>query len=420
MKKRGIAILCTAAMLSGCLAGFSTVALADEPVEISYWTSSGSVEDRKNNEEMIQRFEEANPDIKVKYDGMAEEAYKTKIKTVIASNNLPDVFSYWVGEQFHTLINSGNVADLTDMYNEDTAFTDTFVPGSLDAVTYDDKVYGIPTSITCMAVWYNQRIFEENNVEVPETYDELKEVIHTLSENGVTPIAVGGKDRWPFLGWFSYLAQRTGGVDLYQEVCYGDKNFTEAPFVQAGEELRSLAQEGFINGNLSMDATTAEAVFAAGKAAMMITGSWSIPTFTADESRAKDFSYFPFPKVTGGAEDESGYLYGGVANTLAISNSSEHREAAERFVKFMMSNEEQTISCERTGTFSTVATSCKEENMDPLAYKFSQYVSDGVQGFIAYTDQALQPDQSEQLLSALTAIVADPDTDVTTELAKIK
>ena len=131
MKKRGIAILCTAAMLSGCLAGFSTVALADEPVEISYWTSSGSVEDRKNNEEMIQRFEEANPDIKVKYDGMAEEAYKTKIKTVIASNNLPDVFSYWVGEQFHTLINSGNVADLTDMYNEDTAFTDTFVPGSL-------------------------------------------------------------------------------------------------------------------------------------------------------------------------------------------------------------------------------------------------------------------------------------------------
>ena len=56
MKKRGIAILCTAAMLSGCLAGFSTVALADEPVEISYWTSSGSVEDRKNNEEMIQRL----------------------------------------------------------------------------------------------------------------------------------------------------------------------------------------------------------------------------------------------------------------------------------------------------------------------------------------------------------------------------
>ena len=77
------------------------------------------------------------------------------------------------------------------------------------------------------------------NVEVPETYDELKEVIHTLSENEVTPIAVGGKDRWPFLGWFSYLAQRTGGVDLYQEVCYGDKNFTEI-------ELTKMPQESLV------------------------------------------------------------------------------------------------------------------------------------------------------------------------------
>ncbi len=420
MKKRGIAILCAAAMTIGGVPGYVNQVSADDTVEITYWNSSGSVEDREATEAMIARFEEANPDIKVKFEGMAEEAYKTKIKTVIASNNLPDVFGYWVGEQFHTLVDSGNVADLTQMYQEDQEFTDTFVPGSLEAVTYDECIYGIPTSITCMAVWYNKAIFEENGIEIPTTYEELKEVIHTLSENGVTPIAVGGKDRWPFLGWFSYLAQRTGGVELYDEVCYGDKNFTEDAFVKAGEELRALSKEGFMNGNLSMDATTAEAVFAAGKAAMMITGSWSIPTFTADETRAKDFSYFPFPKVEGGAEDEDGYLYGGVANTMAISNSTEHMEAAQKFVKFMMSEEEQTINCERTGTFSTVTTSPKEENMDPLAYQFSQYVSDGVQGFIAYTDQALQPEQSEKLLSALTAIVADDSTDVKEELAKIK
>lgn len=420
MKKRRMAILCSAAMLLGCLAVYPGEASADGAVEITYWNSSGSVDDREATEAMIARFEEANPDIKVKFEGMAEEAYKTKIKTVIASNNLPDVFGYWVGEQFHTLVESGNVADLTEMYQGDEAFTDTFVPGSLEAVSYDECIYGIPTSITCMAVWYNKAIFEENGVKVPTTYEELKDAIHTLTENGVTPIAIGGKDRWPFLGWFSYLAQRIGGVELYEEVCYGDKDFTEDAFVQAGKELRALSKEGFMNGNLSMDATTSEAVFAAGKAAMLITGSWSIPTFTEDETRAKDFSYFPFPKVEGGIEGEDGYLYGGVANTVAISNSSEHMEAAQRFVKFMMSEEEQTISSERTGTFSTVTTSPKEENMDPLAYQFSQYVSDGVQGFIAYTDQALLPEQSEKLLSALTAIVADESADVKEELAKIK
>ena len=93
---------------------------------------------------------------------MEGEAYKTKIKTVVSANNLPDIFGYWVGEQFKTLVNSGNVEDLSSVFEEDTAFRDTFVPGSLDAVSYDGKVYGAPTSITCMAVWYNKAIFEEN------------------------------------------------------------------------------------------------------------------------------------------------------------------------------------------------------------------------------------------------------------------
>ena len=351
---------------------------------------------------------------------MEGEAYKTKIKTVVSANNLPDIFGYWVGEQFKTLVNSGNVEDLSSVFEEDTAFRDTFVPGSLDAVSYDGKVYGAPTSITCMAVWYNKAIFEENGVEVPKTYEDLKGVINTLSDKGVTPIIVGAKDRWPLLGWYSYLAQRIGGVDLYNEVCSGDKNFTEDAYVQAGEEIKALAKKGFINGCMSVDATTAEALFAAGKGAILITGSWSIPTFTEDPERAKDFSYFPFPVAEGGKEDEAGYLYGGVANTLAISRSTKNKDAVVKFLKYMMSEEEQTLSVERTGTFSTVKVSPKEENMDPLAYQFSQYVSDGVEGFIPYTDQALPPEQAENLLNALTAIVAEDNADVKAELAKIK
>lgn len=124
--------------------------------------------------------------------------------------------------------------------------------------------------------------------------------------------------------------------------------------------------------------------------------------------------------VEGGKEDEAGYLYGGVANTLAISRSTKNKDAVVKFLKYMMSEEEQTLSVERTGTFSTVKVSPKEENMDPLAYQFSQYVSDGVEGFIPYTDQALPPEQAENLLNALTAIVAEDNADVKAELAKIK
>ena len=104
------------------------------------------------------------------------------------------------------------------------------------------------------------------------------------------------------------------------------KNFTEDAYVQAGEEIKTLAKKGFINGCMSVDATTAgSTVCGPARGAILITGSWSIPTFTEDPERAKDFSYFPFPMVEGGKEDEAGYLYGGVANTLAVSKSARIR-----------------------------------------------------------------------------------------------
>lgn len=425
MKRKLVAVLCTIMMVSGLLAGCGqsdgdSGDGGSGKTEITFWGTSSSTEDKKAVEDMIERFEKENPDITVKYEGMEGEAYKTKIKTVISSNSLPDVFSYWVGEQFETLVSSGNVMDLTSMYEDDTEFTDTFVEGALDEVSYDGKIYGAPTDITCMTVWYNKKIFEENNVSVPKTYDELKEVIATLEENGVTPIVVGGKDRWPFLGWFSYLAQRIGGVELYDEVCKGDKDFTEDAFVQAGEELKNLSQHGFINGSLSIDSSTSESLFAAGEAAMLVSGSWSVTTITSNEETADDFSFFPFPTVTGGKEDEAGYLYGGVANTLAISNNTKNKEAAEKFVKFYLSEDEQTRNVERTGTFSPVQVSPNPDNMTALAYDFSQYVSGEVDGFFPYTDQALPSEESEKLLNALSAIVSDTNSDVTAELAKVK
>lgn len=169
MKKRLAAIVCAAALgvtsLTGCASGKQETtaagtetaaagatekaggeskaetggetAVSQEAAEITYWDTVGSVSDREAKLAMIGRFEAQNPGITVKYEGMEGEAYKTKIKTVVSANNLPDIFGYWVGEQFKTLVNSGNVEDLSSVFEEDTAFRDTFVPGSLDAVSYD-------------------------------------------------------------------------------------------------------------------------------------------------------------------------------------------------------------------------------------------------------------------------------------------
>lgn len=388
--------------------------------EITYWNAASGPEERALDSEMFARFNELYPNVKINYETMDGEAYKTRITTVAASNNLPDIFEYWVGEQFNTLVSSGNVRDLTPMYNADSAFKDSFVGGALDSVTIDGKIYGAPTAITCMAVWYNKKIFADNGVSVPTTFDEMQEVADTLAAKGINPIAVGSMDRWPLLGWFAYLAQRIGGSELYYDVTAGDKRFNEPAFVQAGQLYKKLSKTGFMNGHLATDADMADALFAAGDAAMVVMGAWSIGTYTSNPDTAEDMSFFPFPDVTGGVPNQKGYLYGGIANTFALSNSTSNPEAAEAFLKFIMSEHERTLRVELTGNLATVKVSPKKERMNPLAYQFVEYVSDELQGFFPYTDQALKPDEAERLLDALVAIIADPTRDVEAELAKIK
>lgn len=64
-------------------------------------------------ETMIKRFEEENPDIKIEVLTATNSSYKQKIKTVINSEDAPDVFA--PGDEYlNKFVREGLVLDLTD------------------------------------------------------------------------------------------------------------------------------------------------------------------------------------------------------------------------------------------------------------------------------------------------------------------
>lgn len=422
MKKAAGVALILLLLAVGC--GYLSPAqspLLDEPfetsTEISLW-STVIQEHIPIFEDAIAQFTAENPGVNVTFVNMDGEAYKARIRVMAASNQLPDVFNYWVGEQFNSLVRSGNVRDLTDMMNPD--FRDSFLPGSLEALTIDDRIYGIPSAITYKMIFYNRRIFYENDLTAPVTYNELLQAIDILAENGVTPIVIGGMDRWPFLGWFAYLAQRIGGTQLYMDAVAGNASFAEPPFVQAGEYFRDLAERGFMRGAMAIDATTADAIFASGGGAMMLMGAWAIPVYTACPYAAGDFGFFPFPVIESGIGG-SGYLYGGIANAFAMSNAVENPNEAQAFLMFLMGENIQAHLMETSGGAPTVEVSPNRDNMIPLAYEFSRFLfNESVTGFFPYTDQAVRADKAERLLNAMVAIFLDSDADIKAELERIR
>jgi len=424
MMKKIIFILCCALLLIflvGCVSNVrpNNNDISESSREISFWTTVGHG-DAALIADVIAQFNMLHPEVSISFVYMEGEAYKTRISVMAASNQLPDVFNYWVGEQFNMLARSGNIRDLTAMLDANPELKNSFVLNSLDAVTINGRIYGLPSAITHKMIFYNKRIFYENDLRVPDTYDEFLEIIDVLNSRGITPIVVGGMDRWPLLSWFAHLAQRIGGTQLYMDVIAGNLTFTEPSFVSAGEYYRDLAQRGFIHGAMAIDADTADAIFADGGGAMMLTGVWSIPAYIANPATVDDFGFFTFPVIEGGTGG-SGYFYGGIANTFAMSNSSENMEIAEAFLMFLMSEEIQTKLMEANGSTPTVAISLERERMNPLAYEFGNIASSSVvTGFFPYTDQAIRPAEAERLLNAIVSIFLDESIDIEAELARIR
>ena len=62
----------------------------------------------------------------------------------------------------------------------------------------------------------NQELFDQYGLKIPETMDEMYEVSKVFVENGITPVSLGEKDKWPGLFPFGILALRYGGVDENQ------------------------------------------------------------------------------------------------------------------------------------------------------------------------------------------------------------
>src|SRR5699024_11665197 len=94
---------------------------------------------------------------------------------------------------------------LNDFFEEEDLM-DKFPEELIDLVSVDGDIYSVPVDIhRGNPVFYNKEIFEENDIEVPTTFDEFFEVADELEEAGVTPLALGDKESCGATMIFGYI-----------------------------------------------------------------------------------------------------------------------------------------------------------------------------------------------------------------------
>ena len=202
----------------------------------------------------------------------------------------------------------------------------------------------MPLHIAAACVFYNKDIFAEAGVEVPKTYTELLDVCQKIKDAGYTPITISAGTAWCLSMLAGYLCDREG-VDL-AAINSGEESWVQDKTIAAGEKLLELSQyfQETAAGDSNDDATLA---FAMGDAAILIQGSWAIGQMNGlDDEIENKCGVFQFPAIEGGNDPNRVIAK---SDSLAMSSSTEHPEAAIALMKYFTDDEAQKYTAEVGG-----------------------------------------------------------------------
>lgn len=254
------------------------------------------------------------------------------------------------------------VQDLTEFPDYEEVFS-RFSKASIKPASFGGKVYGMPQTYSFLMMFYRTDIFKEYGYTVPETWDDLKAMIPSLQRNGME---VGLPHT---LDVYATLLYQNGG-ELYQ----GNGKATNLSDYTSIVSFANLT-EFFTLYNCPVTYNFANR-FRSGEMPVAIAPYTEYNQLTAFAPEIKGmWKMVPIP----GSKDENGEINRvavGNASFSVIMRSSEHKEAAWKFLKWFMNTETQSNYAIRMesilGTCAKVD-SANVEALSQMTWSSSEY-----------------------------------------------
>lgn len=311
----------------------------EKVVKLTMWHQSVGETDpsAKILTDLVKQWNEEHPNIQIEEDGVTGEQYKTKIKTALAGGEAADIFYMWGGSFVQPYIEADNILPLDDYLEQSTI--DAMLPGTVDAVTVDGKIYSLPCYTHIASLYCNEELFEKAGAKIPTTYQELLEASEKLNAAGITPAVLGEKDRWPGMYWYDIIAMREVGIDAALKAMKDPSLFNTPEFVNAAKKVQELADSKFFNDSMfSMSYDEMLGAFNNGDAAMMFQANWINAGIEGDSSAVKGkVKAVKFPVFEGSAGTAS-EIFGGGIDSYYINSKTEYPEEAAEFLAFFSEN----------------------------------------------------------------------------------
>ncbi|MGB5294535.1 MAG: extracellular solute-binding protein [Thermoanaerobaculia bacterium] len=244
------------------------------------------------------------------------DAYADKITAAVPRGKGPDVFIY-AQDRLGGWIEAGNTIEPLDFFLEDE-ITSRFLPTTMEAMTYQDTVYGLPLNYKVITQIYNKKLVSSP----PKTSGELVANAQKMTDAtvGKFGLAYAYNDFYYHAALMNAFGGGVFGAD-------GKPTMNSAANVKALEYLMMWADEKKI---LPAEPSTAliTSLFNEGKAGIVFSGPW----FLGEIDAGVDFGLALLPTIDEAGSPMRPWM---TVEGVYIGAPSQHKDEAYDFAKFL-------------------------------------------------------------------------------------
>ena len=247
---------------------------------------------KKAFEDIVAKFQAANPDIEVVLNTTEHEAFKTAIRTILAADKGPDVATWFAGNRMAGFVSDGLFADISDVWASEG--WDSSMASTMPSVSFNGKQYAVPYSYYQWGIYYRKDIYEANGISIPKTYDEFLDNCKKLKAKGIASVAIGTKYLWTAAGWFDYINMRTNGLDYHINLMLGKTKYTDQGVVNTFKNWARAIDAGcFMDDHQNYSWQEAQPPLINGEAASYLIGNFIVNNLPEETQAQLDFYQFP-------------------------------------------------------------------------------------------------------------------------------
>jgi raffinose/stachyose/melibiose transport system substrate-binding protein len=292
---------------------------------------------------IVDAFQKANPNIKIEYEMLYDEAYHNKVTARLASGDVPHL-AYMGGD-----VRWGKAWEEAKQQFDHKPYMDKnyYDLSLIPAMGPKGEIWEIPlgTSNICTVLYFNTELAKSLGLSEPKTYEDMVAMVPKAQEAGIDVVSIDGADGW---AWGScvmscFAARLSGDSDFVKKAVAGQYKFTDQSFVDALNLLSKMVKDGVLNANcINVDYGTNISNFSNKKALFMVQGQWAAGSIVPEVQATTKL--MAWPKLPGEKANMAGSVAAaiqvGYGLTQAGAKDAKVRDAAMLFLKFFNSTEE--------------------------------------------------------------------------------